>query len=290
MQAGVRLALRRGAPVTKLTRSVPMFRTCRRWVYPVEAALRTLVTEPKLIDWARLWVWMVGLGLLAPAAFAGAQAPDAESPMADTRLSDIRPALERIQAQAEAQGLPTAWLQDKVAEGLAKHAEPARIAQAVAALFERMQLANRMEQELRLRGADPTRTLLRSFVDALSAGAESAPLAQFAREVADATHSRDAVRRAALTVAELEEHAIEPALALSMSTAAFRRSGVPGLNALRSAARRTPPGELQAALRRVTAGERAHGPGPGHENESAHPGGPPHDDSFGQSHGRGLGR
>jgi len=243
-----------------------------------------------VIDSARLWVLMVGLALLAPAGFARAQAPDAESPMADTRLSDVRPALEHTQAEAEAQGLPTAWLQDKVAEGLAKHAPPVRIAQAVAALFERMQVANRMEQELHLRGADPTRTLLRAFVDALSAGAESTPLAQLARDVADATHSRDAVRRAALTVAELEEHAIEPAIALSMSAAAFRRAGVAGLNALRSTARRTAPGELQSALRRVTSGDRAHQPGPERENDSAHPGGPPHDNSFGQSHGRGLGR
>lgn len=239
-----------------------------------------------MIDSARSWVFLVGLAWLAPAALVRAQAPAMDSPLADARVAEVRPALERTQAEAAAQGLPTAWLRDKVAEGLAKHAPPARIAQAVTALFQRMQLANELEQRLHLNGADPERTLLRGLVDALSAGADAAPLAQLAREVAAATRSRDAVRRAAVTVAELEEHAIEPAIALEMSAAAFRRSGVAGLNALRTTAQRVPPGQLRAALRRVTAGERAHEPSPEPDSERVHRGGPPHDNAFGQGRGR----
>jgi len=238
-----------------------------------------------MIQSARLWLCLVGLTLAVPAAPAQAQTTDV---IADARLASVRPALERTLAAANADQLPSAWLRDKVAEGLAKHAPPGRIAQAVDALYRRMQAADAMERDLALRGADRPRALLRALVDALGAGAPAAGLAPLVQRVADATHSRETTRQAALTVAELAERQLTPTLALELASRAFRDHGQAGLTALRNTARGAAPGQLEAALRRAAASGNARGRtnGPALDHHMGPPGGPPHDNAFSQGRGR----
>jgi len=231
----------------------------------------------------RLWWCLVGLMLAAPASIARAQ--EHADPSADVRVVSIRPSLESTLAAAETEGLPSAWLRDKVAEGLAKHAPPARILQAVEALHHRMRTANAIEQGLRLREPDRTRRLLRALVDALSAGTLPHPLEELARRVAQDSHARETVRLAVVTVAELAERQLNPNVALELASAAYRNRGAEGLAALRRAGRTAPAGQLESAARRVSSGQ-ATVPGMAADRSRGRPGGPPHDNAFGQGHGR----
>jgi hypothetical protein len=241
-----------------------------------------------MISSARLWLCLFGLTLAVP---GGAHAQRANG-VTDPRVAAVRSSLERTLADAEAEGLPSAWLRDKVAEGLAKHASPGRIVQAVEALHRRMQTADAIEARLPLGGSDRPRTLLRALVDALAAGAPPEGLERLVQFVSTATRTRDTTRRAALTVAELEERQLSPVVALELTSRAFRDNGRAGLAALRSTARSTPPERLEATLRRAASNGRrpSRQVGPSVDRSMGHAGGPPHDNAFGQGRGRGEGR
>lgn len=227
----------------------------------------------------RYGLWLLGLVLLWPRAVA-AQTADV---LSDPRVESVRGSLERAMAEAEAEELPVAWLADKVAEGLAKHAPAARIDQAVQTLLTRMRSANGIEARLRLPHPSEQRRLLRALVDALAAGTSVEDLRQLMLEAARELRGRSSIRHVAITVADLEERGARPSVAVDLTRLALRQAGVEGLGALRAIARRVRPDELRAAWRR-----RA--PGLGHGatlRATMAPMGPPHDNGFGQGRGRG---
>jgi hypothetical protein len=227
-------------------------------------------------------VGALGWLLAAPAA---AQ----PSPLADPRIAPVRQRIERSIAAANADGLPSEWLVDKVAEGLSKRAPADRIAAAVEALLARLRTAESLRSAIRESAQDEERrAALRAIADALAVGAPAGQLVALIGQVTS-TPARDIdaherVRLAMRTVAELGERGFAGDVAARVTLRAFRSGGIRGWDILLDSARSIPSGSdvaRAAALEQLAESVRAvRGRRPDH---SVDRGAPPRDDS----HGRG---
>ncbi len=241
---------------------------------------------------------LLGLAFGVPAAWAQ---DGTASPVDDARVAAVHDRLTASVQAARAAGLPAGWIEEKVAEGLAKHVPPPIIAAAVDGLLARMRTADAILGDAIL---GPThmradrahrQAVLRATVDALSAGGDPRSLAHIAVLAARARHdplrSWQDVREAMITVAELGERGFETAYATAVTARALTRAGVPGLAALLDAARTVhgrDPAQRRHALDRALDDSLGHGPPPGHgAGRPDDHGGPAHDDSLNQGQHRG---
>ncbi len=214
-------------------------------------------------------VALVAVLALAP-AIARAQSLD------DPRLAPVRDRLERAVSAARAEGLPSEWLLDKVAEGLSKHVPPPRIAAAVDTLLGRIRTADAMIAPAHARGAE-RRRLVRAAVDALAAGAPEHALGQLVREAAhgDRVGAPMRVHEALTTVAELAEREFGGQAAVDATLGAWQRGRTEGLRALLQGARRIGRGASRRddALRRLgrEVGPNRPGIDPGRGGRDHHP-------------------
>ncbi|HJL17070.1 MAG TPA: hypothetical protein RMH99_15500, partial [Sandaracinaceae bacterium LLY-WYZ-13_1] len=163
--------------------------------------------------------------MLALGVAAGAPAHAQESSvLSDPRLAAVRPRLSEAVEAAERDGLPPAWLLDKVAEGLSKHVPPPLIARAVDTLLSRMRAADGMVRDVPGVRGRARRRLLRVAVDALSAGAPAEGVGRLVREAArgDRAGAAGRVREALVTVAELAERDFSGPAAVQAARDAYR--------------------------------------------------------------------
>lgn len=263
---------------------------------PTPRYRRSLVT--------RLWTTtlllrtlLAGVAVVGAVPAASAQDRSRDQAVADARVESVRPRLVAAVARARADGLPAAWIEEKVREGLAKHVPPARIAAAVE------QLAGRMHEAATLAHSVPIRErteLARAVLDALTAGARGTELAELVREVGPGNHGNTVDALQALrAVAELGERGFDAELATRSTLTAWRNGGRDGLRAVVELARRIPRGEAHARgdeLAREAASPRERGLGRGNGSRDsvdrqrpAEHGGPPRDDSLTQGASRGRG-
>lgn len=236
--------------------------------------------------------------LTSPHLASAQDAPPAqatEHPMDDPRVASVRPRLLAAAARAEAEGLPPAWIESKVREGLAKHVAAERIAAAVEQLAGRMHDAAAIARAMPMSGRT---AVARAVLDALAVGARAEGLGQLVREVARGNRSAATdAHRALSAVAELGERGFDAELATRASIAAWRNGGRDGLRSLVELARRIPRSEARARgdeLAREAAAPHANaGRENGHDSAdrpTVERGGPPRDDSFTQGASRGRGR
>jgi len=223
-----------------------------------------------------------------------------DAPLDDARVASVRERLVGAADRAEAEGLPRAWIDAKVREGLAKRVPAARIAAAVEQLASRMHDAATVARNVPARGRTE---VARAVLDALAVGAQLEPLTELVREVARRSDSTSVdVQHAVSAVAELGERGFEPGLATRSTLAAWRDGGRDALRSLVALARTIPREDARARGAELTrAAESARGEqrdrseqrGRSEDRDHGRPidrGGPPHDDAFNQGAARGRGR
>lgn len=257
-------------------------------------------TLPRNAILARLAGVLIALGVATSAAAQDAPLDDArvaqDAPLDDARVASVRDRLAAAAARAEEEGLPRAWVEAKVREGLAKHVPPARIAAAVEQLAGRMREAATIARSVPVTGRTE---VARAVLDALAIGARGDALGLLVREVAQRNGSATLdSQRALAAIAELGERGFEPALATQSAVMAWRRGGRDALRSLVAVARNIPRAEARARGAELTrAAEsspgRSEARGRSEAESRGRPtdrGGPPHDDSFTQGASRGRGR
>ena len=185
------------------------------------------------------------------AAFAfvllvGASSAEAQGVLDDPRLGASRTAIAAAVAAARTEGLPEAFILDKVAEGLSKGVPPERIAGAVDRLLTHMRAAHEIVTPVR--GGD-RRTLLRAGLDAIAAGAPIPRLRALVREVG--FDSPVPVQRSLVTVAELTERGFTGASSVEATSDAYRGGRLDGLRDLLVGARRLHGGNRDEGLRQL---------------------------------------
>lgn len=253
-------------------------------------------STPTLLRNAILARFAGALIALGVASSAVAQDVPRDRPIDDARVASVRDRLTAAATRAEDEGLPRAWIEAKVREGLAKHVPPARIAAAVEQLAGRMREAATIARTVPVAGRTE---VARAVLDALAIGARSEALGQLVREVAQRNGSAASdAQRALAAIAELGERGFEPALATQSALTAWHRGGRDALRTLVAVARNIPRAEARARGAELTrAAEsspgrseprgRSEADGRGRPSDR---GGPPHDDSFTQGASRGRGR
>lgn len=188
--------------------------------------------------------------LAAPVAAPAAQSGAADL-LADARLAAIRDRLQSALDRADAKGLPSAWLLDKVAEGLAKRVPPPRIVPAVETLLARVEAADRVLVAIEQRSAravgarGPT---LRAATEALAVGAPEQALTGLGRAIAAAGGEAEEVRAGFAHVAELGERGFDGSAAVDAVHVAFERGGPAAWPALLSRAERIGPDGPEARV------------------------------------------
>lgn len=186
--------------------------------------------------WSATMPWLLCATLAWAPAAAHAQADE----LADPRLDAVRPQLTAALDAAEREGLPGEWLRDKVAEGLSKRVPAPLVARAVETLLDRMRVGDRLVRDVAGTRGQSRRLLLRSAVDALSAGAPAERLGPLVREAAGGDRATAAlrVREVLVAVAELGEREFSGAAAVEAVHEAYRRGRRRGLGELLQRARR----------------------------------------------------
>lgn len=187
------------------------------------------------------WAHRIAVGMLAIGALwtlpivASAQGP---SPLADARLSEVRPQLETSLTTAQNEGLPTQPLVEKMREGLAKHIPPPRIAAAVQMLLTQLRTADQLLSKVPASAKVPHDRLVMAAAEALMAGAEPHALSQLVTALTHSAHGQAAaplVEEAVVVVAELGERGLDGRLAATSVLTAYRTQGRQGwANLLRS--------------------------------------------------------
>ncbi|MDH5491160.1 MAG: hypothetical protein OEY14_04345 [Myxococcales bacterium] len=222
----------------------------------------------------------------------------AQPPLDDSRLEPVVARIRGSLREARAARLPSVWLLDRAAEGLAKGVPPARIAQAIEHLLEQMRAADALllETGVRMRRSSRERAL-RAVVDARAVGAPPEPLAALLLEAARADRARapELIRRAATLVAELGEHGFSGDVAVEVTRVALREGGPSRWGLLLEAARGMGRGDPLARVRALRGAARGGSTWRRHRphrptDRAQGPHGPPHDDAFGLGRGRGRGR
>jgi hypothetical protein len=186
----------------------------------------------------------------APASAPAAQAGSAGI-LADARVAAIRERVQSALDRAEAKGLPSEWLLDKVAEGLAKRVPPPRIVPAVEALLARIEAADRVLVAVEGRSARATSARgpsLRAALEALTVNAPEQALVGLGRAVAARGGKPEDVRAGFTSVAELGERGFEGSAAVDAVRVAFERGGPGAWPALLSHAERIGPDGPEARV------------------------------------------
>lgn len=218
--------------------------------------------------------------------------PPERAVLDDSRVASIRSELEAALELARARGLPTEWLLDKIAEGLAKHVPPGRIPPAVQTLLTRIEAAARVTKQLPKPAEPAARSaLLRAATEALAVGAPEHALVGLGRAVAEGGGSAADVRAGMVSVAELGERGFAGSTAVDAVRTAFERAGTEGwptllaqargIDAVGEAARAEALRDVAARLTTLPAAGGSSAV-PERVGPSTRPSGPPHDVSFGR--------
>lgn len=207
------------------------------------------------------WAHRITVGVLAVGVLWGlpvVAAAQGASPLADARLSEVRPVLETTLAAAENEGLPTQPLVEKMREGLAKHVPPPRIAAAVQMLLDQLRSANHLLSAVPASAKVPHDRLVEAGAEALMAGADPHALSELISALTRSAHGQAAaplVEEALVVVAELGERGLDGRLAATSVRTAFRTQGRRGWDNLLRSVRALGPGASPAEQARAV--ERA---------------------------------